>query len=60
MICDTFSINCTEFERIFGNYEHEFSLWDTDKNNLIDSLEIFTGIIIYADCGIEEKLKCKY
>ena len=57
--CDTFSINYTEFEQIFGNFEAEFALWDTDKNNLIDSLELFTGLIIYSDCNIEEKLKCK-
>lgn len=58
MICETFSINFTEFEQIFGNIQNEFVLWDHDNNGLIDSLELFTGISLFADSSTNEKLKC--
>jgi hypothetical protein len=48
-ICDNFSIDLTEFEHIFGTGESAFVIWDTDNNGLIDSLELFAGIAIFAD-----------
>ena len=53
MICESFSINYSEFEQIFENLDDkmsqkEFLLWDTDNNGLIDSFELFTGIIIFG------------
>jgi hypothetical protein len=59
MICESFSINFTEFEQIFSdiNYSKEFFIWDTDNNGLIDSLELFNGIILFSDSPTEEKVK---
>ncbi len=53
--CENFSINLTEFEQIFGTHLDEFQLWDTDRNGLIDSLEIFTGITVYSEGAVEDK-----
>ncbi len=58
MVCESFSINITEFESIFQKDNQEFFLWDTDSNGLIDGLELFCGIILISDCSGEEKLKC--
>lgn len=62
MICESFSINFTEFEQIFGTFknQNEFYLWDTDTNGLIDSFELFCGLILFADCSTEEKIKCLF
>jgi Ca2+-binding EF-hand superfamily protein len=59
MICETFSINFTEFEQIFSNinFGKEFFIWDTDNNGLIDSLELFNGLILFSDASTEEKIK---
>ena len=53
--CENFAINLTEFEQIFGTHLDEFQLWDTDRNGLIDSLEIFTGITVYSEGAVEDK-----
>ena len=65
MICESFSINYSEFEQIFENLDDkmsqkEFLLWDTDNNGLIDSFELFTGIIIFGECSTMEKIKCLF
>ena len=65
MICESFSINFSEFEQIFETLndifcQKEFRLWDTDNNGLIDSFELFTGIIIYGECSTIEKVKCLF
>ena len=65
MICDTFSINYSEFEQIFDTLSNkdnhnEFSIWDTDNNGLIDSFELFNGIILFGDYSTEEKIKCLF
>jgi hypothetical protein len=62
MICESFSVNITEFEQIFGTFpnQNEFYLWDTDANGLIDSFELFCGLILYAECSTEEKIKCLF
>ena len=58
-ICDNFAINLTEFETIFSSSERMFQIWDTDNNGLIDALELFAGLIIFADSQAEDKIRCK-
>lgn len=59
-ICDTFAINLNEFQQIFpkmGNYGALFNIWDTDKNGLIDVLELFAGLILFANSArFEDKI----
>lgn len=57
-ICDGFSIDLTEFEQIFGSNETSFAIWDTDNNGMIDALELFSGLVIYAEAKFEEKIRC--
>ena len=59
-ICDTFSIDLTEFDQIFKVSEEDFTIWDTDENGLIDALELFCGIILFADDKFEEKIRCNF
>lgn len=58
-ICDNFSMDLSEFEHIFGASESAFVIWDTDNNGLIDSLELFSGIILFSDTKFEDKIRCK-
>lgn len=58
IVCESFSINFTEFETIFQKDNKEFIIWDTDSNGLIDGLELFSGLILISDCSVDEKLKC--
>lgn len=58
-ICDNFSMDLSEFEHIFGSGESAFVIWDTDNNGLIDSLELFSGITLFSDTKIEDKIRCK-
>ena len=58
-VCDNFAINLTEFETVFASNERTFNIWDTDQNGLIDALELFAGLIIFADAQAEDKLRCK-
>ena len=65
MICESFSINYSEFEQIFETLDDnlsqkEFRIWDTDNNGLIDSFELFTGIILFCECSTIEKIKCLF
>ena len=65
MICESFSINFSEFEQIFETFndtlcQKEFRLWDSDNNGLIDSFELFTGIILFGECSTFEKIKCLF
>ncbi len=57
-VCDIFSIDLTEFEQIFGANEDSFQIWDTDNNGLIDALELFSGLILFAEAKFEEKIRC--
>ena len=59
-ICDNFSIDLSEFEHIFGASESAFVVFDTDNNGLIDSLELFSGIILFSDTKFEDKIRCKF
>ncbi|EGR31153.1 hypothetical protein IMG5_116830 [Ichthyophthirius multifiliis] len=56
-VCDTFSIDLTEYEQIFGSNETSFKIWDTDKNGLIDALELFSGLILFSDASFNEKVR---
>jgi len=56
-ICDNFSIDLTEFEQIFGSNESAFVIWDTDNNGLIDALELFSGLVVFADSKFEDKVR---
>lgn len=49
----------TEFQHIFNATEDTFRQFDTDANNIIDSFELFTGLILFADARTEDKLRCK-
>ncbi|KAL4497254.1 hypothetical protein ABPG72_011189 [Tetrahymena utriculariae] len=56
-VCDTFSIDLTEYEQIFGSNEQIFKIWDTDNNGLIDALELFSGLILFSDASFDEKVR---
>ena len=58
-ICENFSLDLTEFEQIFGSNESSFVIWDTDDNGLIDALELFSGLILFADAKFEDRIRCK-
>ena len=58
-VCDTFSIDPTEFDQIFSAGEDVFNIWDKDNNKLIDALELFSGLILFSDAKFEEKIRCK-
>ena len=47
----------TEFEQIFSLTESTFNVFDTDHNGLIDALELFSGMIMFADSKAEEKIR---
>jgi Ca2+-binding EF-hand superfamily protein len=34
-----------------------FQIFDTDKNGLIDALELFSGLIIFSDSKAEDKIR---
>ena len=37
--------------------EAVFSVWDTDSNGLIDCIEFFTGMIVFSNARVEDKLR---
>ena len=57
MLCDSFAISLKEFVQIFSMSEAVFSVWDTDSNGLIDCIEFFTGMIVFANARLEDKLR---
>lgn len=34
-----------------------FSVWDHDANGLIDCIEFFTGMIVFSNGRVEDKLR---
>jgi len=36
-----------------------FVIWDIDNNGLIDSLELFSGLILFSETKFEDKARCK-
>ena len=37
--------------------ESVFSMWDTDSNGMIDCIELFCVLILYADGRVEDKIR---
>lgn len=56
-VCDTYSIDLTEYEQIFGSNESSFQMWDTDNNGNIDALELFCGLILFSEAKFEDKIR---
>lgn len=56
-ICVEQSIDLRDFEQIFGSSDG-FAIWDDDKNNLIDALELFSGLILFSVAKFEDKIRC--
>lgn len=56
-VCESYALTYTEFEQIFAMGESSFQLWDTDKNGIVDALELFTGVILFADSRAEDNFK---
>lgn len=52
---EKFSIDLVDFKEIFKADEVEFSFWDSDKNGLIDSFELFTGLILFSEASPEDR-----
>lgn len=57
MLCEGFAVSFKEFEQIFMMNEAVFSIWDTDSNGMIDCIEFFTVLIVFADGRVEDKLR---
>lgn len=55
-ICDGFTINLMQFEQIFSLDQTVFGIWDAADEGVVDSFELFTGLILYAKVGFEDKL----
>lgn len=56
-VCDTYSIDLTEYDSIFSSNETSFKIWDTDQNGFIDALELFSGLILFAESNFEAKVR---
>lgn len=56
-MCDTYSIDLTEYDNIFSSNETSFKIWDTDNNGYIDALELFSGLILFSDATFEQKIR---
>ena len=56
-LCENFYINQTEFQQIFGEVDGSLILWDTDKNGLIDSFQLFAGLIIFSQAKFDDKVR---
>ena len=57
MLCESFAVTFREFEQIFALNEAVFSIWDTDSNGMIDCIEFFTVLIVFAEGRVEDKLR---
>ena len=57
MLCESFAVSLKEFQQIFSMSEAVFSVWDTDSNGLIDCIEFFTGLIMFSDSRMEDKIR---
>lgn len=58
-ICDTFAISSSEFNQIFtGPKEKQlWAIFDKEKSELIDALELFSGLILFARDNFDKKLR---
>ena len=57
MLCESFAVTLREFEQIFALNEAVFSIWDPDSNGMVDCIEFFTVLIIFAEGRVEDKLR---
>jgi hypothetical protein len=58
-ICGNFSIDNEEFNLIFQLSNNSyFKIWDIVDNGIIDALELFSGLILYSDSKVDEKIRC--
>lgn len=55
-ICDNYTINLIQYEQIFSMDEYTFKIWDKSNLNVIDAFEIFSGLILFADTGFQDKV----
>jgi hypothetical protein len=49
LICDTFTIDSTQFSQIFGPSVNTFVVWDVEKRRKIDALEMFSGLVLFSN-----------
>lgn len=58
--CSNFCIDPEEFKTIFKLEDSSyFNIWDMAGNCIVDALELFAGLIIFADARAEDKIKCR-
>jgi microtubule-associated protein-like 5 len=61
-------MNLTEFESILNSNMKTFAIFDVNNNGkynlsaiyilgIVDALELFTGLIVFSDSKIEDKIK---
>lgn len=59
-LCSNFCIDPEEFIQIFKlNSSILFEIWDTKFSGVVDALELFSGLIVFADAKAEDKIRCK-
>jgi microtubule-associated protein-like 5 len=54
----SFAIDSYEFAAIF-RHDHAFSVWDTDQNGLVDALEVFSCLALFAEARFDDRIRCK-
>ena len=54
---ESFAVSLREFEQIFAINEATFSMWDQHANGMVDCIEFFTVLIIFADGKVEDKIR---
>jgi len=52
----SFALDAFEFEAIFKH--GAFAIWDTDHNGLVDALEIFSCLALFADTRFDDRVRC--
>lgn len=57
-VCDNFTLDMTEFEQIFGLDQTVYAIWDPLGEGLVDSFEVFCGLIAYSRLAFDDKLDC--
>ena len=57
LVTETFALSLKEFKQVFAINEAVFSMWDTDSNGMVDCIEIFAVMIVFADARLEDKIR---
>lgn len=55
--CDHFWIDYDQFQEIFSEAKPIFDLWDSSESGLVDALEVFAGLAVYAETKFEDKIR---